>query len=159
MVRRLDAPLTLFRIADRRYPLFSGRAAGEVGFRWNPRGVEVVYASVTYAGAMLEKLVHTGTGRVPRYQVVVTISVPAGVRVEEVDPASHPGWRRFAVSQHIGREWFERGQTAILLVPSVVYEGLNAIINPAHPDAARLTVSRPRQVRWDKRLFSEASGR
>lgn len=157
MARRLSAPLTLYRIADRRYPLFSGRAAGQMGFRWNPRGVEVVYASVTYAGAMLEKLVHTGTGRVPGYQVVVTISVPAGLRVEEVDPASHPGWRRFAVSQRIGRQWFERGQTAILLVPSLVYEGQNAIINPAHPDAARLMVSRRQQVRWDKRLFSEES--
>ena len=157
MARRLSAPLTLYRIADRRYPLFSGRAAGQMGFRWNPRGVEVVYASVTYAGAMLEKLVHTGTGRVPRYQVVVTISAPAGLRVEEVVPASHPQWRRYAVSQRIGRQWFERGQTAILLVPSVVYEGLNAIINPAHPDAARLAISRPRQVRWDERLFSEES--
>lgn len=157
MARRLSAPLTLYRIADRRYPLFSGRAVGQVGFRWNPRGVEVVYASVTYAGAMLEKLVHTGTGRVPGYQVVVTIAVPAGLRVEEVEPASLPGWKRYAVSQRIGRQWFERGQTAILLVPSVVYEGQNAIINPAHPDAARLTISRPRQVRWDKRLFSAES--
>ena len=157
MARRLSAPLTLYRIADRRYPLFSGRAAGEAGFRWNPRGVEVVYASVTYAGAMLEKLVHTGTGRMPSYQVVMTISVPAGIRVKENDPASHSGWQRYAVSQRIGKQWFERGQTAILLVPSIVYEGQNAIINPAHPDAARLKVSRPRQVRWDKRLFSEES--
>ncbi len=115
----------------------------------------MAYASVTYAGAMLEKLVHTGTGRMPRYQVVVTISVPASTRVEEVNPALRPGWRRYAVSQRIGRQWFEGGQTAILLVPSIVYEGQNAIINPAHADAARFTVSRARQVRWDKRLFSE----
>lgn len=46
---------------------------------------------------------------------------------------------------------------SILLVPSVVHEGLNAIVTPAHPDAARLTISRPRQVRWDKRLFAEES--
>lgn len=149
-----SAPLTLYRIADRRYPLFSGDAAGQVGFRWNPRGIEVVYASVTYAGAMLEKLVHTGTGRTPTHQVLITISVPAGVRVEELDPALHPGWRRYAVSQRIGRRWVEQGQAAILLVPSIVYEGHNALINLAHPDAASLTVSGPRQVRWDKRLFS-----
>ena len=153
-MRRLSAPLTLYRIADRRYPLFSGHAAGQVGFRWNPRGIEVVYTSVTYAGAMLEKLVHTGTGRMPARQMVITISVPAGVRVEELDPALHPGWHRYAVSQRIGRRWVEQRRTAILLVPSVVYEGHNALINPAHPDAASLTVSRPRQIRWDKRLFS-----
>ena len=153
-MRPLSAPLTLYRIADRRYPLFSGRAAGQVGFRWNPRGIEVVYASATYAGAMLEKLVHTGTGRMPTHQAVITISVPAGVRVEELDPALHPGWRRYAVSQRIGRRWVEQGQAAILLVPSIVYEGHNALINLAHPDAASLTVSGPRQVRWDKRLFS-----
>ena len=155
MARRHSDPLTLYRIADRRYPLFSGHAAGQVGFRWNPKGVEVVYAGVTYAGAMLEKLVHTGPGRVPDNQVVVSISVPAGLRIDEIDPASHPGWRRYEVSQRIGGQWFERGQTAVLLVPSVVTEGLNAIINPAHADAARLTISKPRPVRWDKRLFSE----
>lgn len=157
MARRLSVALRLYRIADRRYPLFSGRAAAQAGFRWNPKGAEVVYASVTYAGAMLEKLVHTGTGRVPASQAVVTISAPAGMRVEEVDPVLHPGWRQYAASQDIGKQWLERRQTAILLVPSVVYEGQNAIINLAHPDAARLTVSRPRQVRWDKRLFSEGS--
>ena len=154
-MRRLSAPLTLYRIADRRYALFSGRAAGQAGFRWNPKGIEVVYASVTYAGAMLEKLVHTGTGRVPLHQALVTISVPTGMRVDEVDPALHPGWRRHAVSQRIGKRWFERGQTAILLVPSVVYEGQNAIINTFHPDCAKLTISRPRPLRWDRRLFSE----
>ena len=153
MARRLSAPLTLYRIADRRYPLYSGRAAAEVGFRWNPKGVEVVYASLTYAGAMLEKLVHLGIGRVPRYQVVVTVSIPAGIRVEEVDPARHPGWRQAAVSSRIGKDWFDQGDTAILLVPSVVFEGQNALINPSHPDAARFAVSRPRPVRWDRRLF------
>lgn len=153
MARRLSAPLTLYCIADRRYPLYSGRAAAEVGFRWNPKGVAVVYASLTYAGAMLEKLVHTGTGRVPRHQVVVTVSVAAGIRVEEVDPAELPGWRRLAVSRRAGKQWFDRGDTAILLVPSVIFEGQNALINPAHPDAAKFVLSRPRPVRWDRRLF------
>ena len=153
-MRRLSAPLTLYRIADRRYPLFSGRAAGQVGFRWNPRGIEVIYASVTYAGAMLARMIHTETGSMAKHQVLITISVPAGVRVEELDPALHPGWRRYAVSQRIGRRWVEQAQAAILLVPSIVYEGHNALINLAHPDAASLTVSRPRQVRWEKRLFS-----
>ena len=159
MARRLSAPLTLYRIADTRYPLYSGRAAGQVGFRWNPRGMEVVYASTTYAGAMLEKLVHTGTGRLPVYQFLITISLPAGLRIEEVDRVgslnTQPRWRRYAGSQRIGKQWFERGRTAVLLVPSVVYEGMNAIIDPVHADAARLTVSRPRQIRWDQRLFSE----
>ena len=154
MVRRLSAPLTLYRIADRRYPLFSGHTAAQVGFRWNPRGIQINYAGVTYAGAMLEKLAHTGTGRMPKHQVLITNSVPAGVRVEELDPALHPGWRRYAVSQRIGRKWVEQGKSAVLLVPSIIYEGHNALINLAHPDAARLTVSNPRQVRWDKRLFS-----
>lgn len=155
MARQLDAPLTLYRIADRRYPVYSGRAAAEIGFRWNPKGIEVVYASLTYAGAMLEKLVHTGTGRVPRHQVLVTITVPAAIRVDDVDPARHPGWRQVAVSRRIGRQWFERGDTAVLLVPSVVFEGQNALVNPAHADAARFTVSRPREIRWDRRLFLE----
>jgi len=33
----------------------------------------------------------------------------------------------------------------------------NAVVNPAHPDAARLVVSAPQPVVWDQRLF--VSGR
>ncbi len=158
MVRRLDKPLVLYRIADRRYPLFSGYAASQAGFRWNPKGIEAVYASLSYAGAMLEKLVHTGTGRVPGFQVAMTITAPPGTRVEEFDPDDHSGWRRYTVSQRIGRQWVERARSAILLVPSVVFDGQNAIINSRHPDISRFSVSKPHPVLWDKRLFADGPG-
>jgi RES domain-containing protein len=29
----------------------------------------------------------------------------------------------------------------------------NALVNPQHPDAAKLLVSQPEKVVWDKRLF------
>jgi RES domain-containing protein len=45
-------------------------------------------------------------------------------------------------------------RSAVLLVPSVVARvEFNALVNPAHPDAARIVVAEPRPVLWDERLF------
>lgn len=155
MARRLEQPLVLYRIADSRFPIFSGRLAAESGFRWNPKGVEVIYASCSYPGAMLEKLVHTAIGTIPKHQVVATIALPTGLMIETIDPPEHPHWKEYGISQALGREWMPAAKTAVLLVPSIVFEGQNALINPLHPDANRLTVSDPRPVDWDVRLFSK----
>jgi len=32
----------------------------------------------------------------------------------------------------------------------------NAVVNPAHPDAARILVAKNQQVIWDQRLFGLA---
>ena len=54
-----------FRIADRRHPIFDGTGAMLHGARWNSPGKPVIYAAETYAGALLETLVHANLGSVP----------------------------------------------------------------------------------------------
>ncbi len=48
-----------FRIADKRFPIFDGTGARLVGGRWNSPGKAVIYAAETFAGAVLEVLVHS----------------------------------------------------------------------------------------------------
>lgn len=48
--------MQLYRIASSRHPVWDGKDAAILSGRWNSAGQPVIYASVTYAGAMLEVL-------------------------------------------------------------------------------------------------------
>ena len=52
--------------------------------------------------------------------------------------------------------WLEKAPTAVLRVPSVVFDvERNVLINPEHPDFRRIKVAGTEPVRWDERLFTE----
>jgi RES domain-containing protein len=55
-----------FRVADPRHALFDGSGAYMKGGRWNSPGRRIIYAAETYAGALLEALVHLNFDSVPR---------------------------------------------------------------------------------------------
>ena len=90
MAYRLRRELVCYRIADRRFPLFSGEHAAQVGGRWNPWGRPAIYACTTYSGAMLEKLAQLGTTRIPRHQVSITITIASGSTVQAYDSDELP---------------------------------------------------------------------
>lgn len=145
----------LYRIADARYGAEGGEGARLYGGRWNSPGRAVICACTTYAGAMLEKLVRTGR-QIPKHQVCVTFEYPDDLRVTTLDASSLPGWNHedFTVSRRAGDAWLLAAQTAILLVPSVVFDiERNALINPAHPEMARIRIASVEPIRWDDRLF------
>jgi RES domain-containing protein len=117
----------------------------------------VFYAAETYAGALLEVLVHSNLGRVPKTHAAVEVSIPDSIAVESLDGVSLPGWDaedQFA-SRAFGNEWLRTRRSAVLLVPSTVLRGRehNVLINPEHPDFLRIVASEPQDVQWDKRLF------
>lgn len=148
--------MLLYRIADERYGAESGEGARLYGGRWNSPGRAVIYACTTYAGAMLEKLVHTGR-QIPRHQVCVTFSVPEALKIIELQPGRIRGWEaeNCKVSRRAGDAWLSAQASAILLVPSVVFAvERNALINSAHPQARRVRVQSIEPVRWDERLFA-----
>ena len=130
-----------------------------VGGRWNSPGLGVIYASRSYAGAMLECLAHAGIGRVPRTHVAVEIAIAGSVAVEHQDEGSLPaGWDHpdLRVARAFGDAWIREMRTAVLVVPSVVArrEG-NLLINPRHPDIKGIAAGRPEPVVWDARLFAQ----
>ena len=147
-----------WRIADGRFDPFSPVGASLVGGRWNSPGLAVIYASNSYAGAMLECLAHAGIGRVPRTHVAVEIAIAGAVAVERHDQSGLPaGWDHadLRVARVFGDAWIRELRTAVLVVPSVVArrEG-NVLVNPRHPDFSRIVASAPEPVVWDARLFA-----
>ena len=147
-----------WRIADGRFNPFNAVGASLVGGRWNSPGLGVIYASRSYAGAMLECLAHAGIGRVPRTHVAVEIVIAEAVSVERHDERGLPaGWGHadLRVARAFGDAWIRERRTAALVVPSVVArrEG-NVLINPQHPDFNSIVASKPELVVWDARLFA-----
>ena len=57
------------------------------------------------------------------------------------------------VSRSLGSVWLAAGATALLAVPSVIInEENNVLINPTHPDAAKLTATKIRRFVYDHRV-------
>ena len=150
--------MQLYRIASSRHPVWDGTGAAILGGRWNSAGQPVIYASVTYAGAMLEVLAHTNTGKVPPSHRCVTAEVPDELEITRLEIPNLPsGWddQDSLAAQIVGDEWLRTGRSAVLLVPSVLTRiEFNALVNPTYPDAAKIKVSEPQPVLWDHRLFN-----
>ena len=150
-------PLTVWRIGDRSFPIFSAYGAMHRGGRWNSPGIAVIYASSTLAGAMLEVRAHTN-GVDPPDQSYISIHLPDGVSVERVNRRDVKGWRHAScqASRQFGDQWASDARSCILIVPSAVCPApsFNVLINPLHPDFGKITTSKPKKLRWDRRLFS-----
>ena len=146
-----------YRIAGGSYPVFDAAGAELYGGRWNSAGRPVIYAGESFAIAMLERLVYTGIGRVPRDSRYVEIEIPDDLPVETVALLDLPGWDSadLAASRAFGDRWQAEGRGAVLSVPSVV-TGIdrNLVLNPRHADFARLIAGAEQPVTWDRRLFS-----
>ena len=117
----------------------------------------VVYAGIGFATALVEKLVRTRVGRIPKDQQMGEILVPGYLAAEEIGAADLPGWRDPGCEPAEPSAMpVRRAQTLALIVPSVPAMGYerNLLLNQLHPDFAEVTCARPRPVVWDARLFA-----
>ncbi len=154
-----EAAVRAYRIGSRQYQLFDGAgAASSDTARWNSRGRRVIYAAEHYATAVLEKLAQLNSVKLPASLAYIEISVPPGLTIERVDPATVKGWDREdkAASQAFGDRWYDEQRAAVLLVPSLAAPGLewNVAINQQHPDFPRLSASALRPVVGHPRLLA-----
>ena len=137
----------------------AGKGAAHKGARWNQAGEHVTYAATSISLAAWETRAHFGKGgKLPWNRFLVRIDVPDDIwaaREIMVRPPS-VGWDAIPeglVSRGEGSDWLKSGRTALLVVPSVIInEEDNALINPAHPDAARITVIKVRRFIYDHRV-------
>lgn len=147
---------TVYRLTKRRYPVYDGSGAALEGARWNSPGRLLIYASEHYATAILEKLVHAGRTLLPGAHHAAAIEIPDDLQLEDFDPRA-AGWdtEDSATARAYGDAWHASGRTAVLIVPSLPGQPIerNFIINPGHPDAARIRVMPAFDVVWDGRLF------
>jgi RES domain-containing protein len=148
---------TVYRLAKRRYRVYDGSGAALEGARWNSPGRLVIYASEHYATALLERLVQAGRTQLPGALHAAAIEIPDDVPAEEFNPAAVPGWDadESATARAFGDDWHASGRSAVLIVPSLPGQPVerNFVINPGHPDAARIRVGPSFDVVWDGRLF------
>lgn len=156
------AGLKAWRLSLRKYAesAFSGEGPRIYGGRWNPVGVPVVYASLSLSLAVLEVFVHMTTRAEP--DDYVSIEVDLGIdesQAERVDLRKLPrNWRMLEnpTLQAMGAEWAQSKRSLVLLVPSVIIEGeWNAVVNPLHPSAKKIALSKPKSFTFDERLFKE----
>ncbi|MQA22215.1 RES family NAD+ phosphorylase [Rugamonas rivuli] len=137
----------------------AGKGAARSGARWNQVGEHVTYASTSISLAAWETRAHFAQGiALPWNRILVRIDVPDDIwAARAITPGPLPvGWDvvpEGMVSRAIGSAWLASGATALLVVPSVIInEEDNVLINPAHPDATRLTVDRVRRFVYDQRV-------
>lgn len=147
-----------YRVCKTRYAPDDASGAARVGGRWNSPGRPVIYCGISQAGAMLEILTYANRIKLPGAHHVATFIIPADVATETVTAHDATGWDEPGsdIARSIGDAWLDRSKTAVLFVPSAIaqpYEQ-NVVINPAHTDFARLTMTVPVAIRWDPRLLS-----
>lgn len=148
---------TAWRVCKTRHAPFDGTGAMLRGARWDSAGRPVVYAADSFAGAILEILAHASYPRtLPGPHHAIRIDVPDEL-VEVLAADALPGWDlvESTEAREFGDRWLAEARTVALRVPSVPARpvGGNVLVNPAHPDVARITVSAPFPVPWDERLF------
>ena len=153
--------MRLWRICRAAYAkaTLSGVGGLRVSGRWHHMGHRVTYCAEHASLAALEMLVHFDAKLAPDDFVLVEIDVPSRVKVESLDTAALPNtWRRTPAPrklQDIGMAWLESRRAAILRVPSsVIPNESNFLVNPEHPDSARLVVVSTRAFRFDQRLVA-----
>jgi RES domain-containing protein len=150
-----------WRIATARHakaPL-DGEGSRLFGGRWSSVGVRVAYAPESIALAVLETLVHYDTDTIPGNLVLIAVDIPDAVRVETIPAAALPkNWRAYPAPvelQMLGDAWVKRARTAVLNTPSaLVPEERNLLINPAHPDFAKIKSRTIRPFAFDPRMFA-----
>jgi RES domain-containing protein len=149
--------MIVYRIADARHPIFDATGAMLHGGRWNSVGLRAIYAAETYAGALLEVLVHSNLSQPPKNHRAVRIAIPDEVKLETVLVDSIEGWdaEDMRASRSFGDRWIQENRTAVLRVPSVITQGResNIVFSPAHPEFALVRADAPEPVHWDARLF------
>jgi RES domain-containing protein len=151
---------TVWRITSARYAShpFDGEGARLYGGRWNHPGTAMVYCSATLSLAALEYFVHLEPDLAPPDLVAAAAELPPGLAVESLEVEALPGdWREYPGPERLrdlGSGWIRSGRTAVLQVPSsVIPHEMNVLLNPAHPDFARIRLRDAEPFSFDPRMW------
>jgi RES domain-containing protein len=139
--------------AEREAEVLSGEGARLYGGRWNPSGIAAVYAAESRALAVLETFVHVALeARAMRF-VLITLALPARVRVERYASGRAPP--TLAASQEVGRARLGGARPPLaLVVPSVIVpQESNFVLCPRHARFAGVRVVAREAFSFDERLW------
>ena len=151
--------ITAYRITQTKHATdaFSGEGGRLTGGRWNPIGSRMVYLSSSLSLATLELFVHTED-----YSTLMRLfsSIPVTIDSKFIETPKlkdlPKGWNSpeiMASTQIYGGEWLRSKKSLVLAVPSAVtHSELNYLINPEHPDFAKIKVGDVTAFQLDPRL-------
>jgi RES domain-containing protein len=153
--------ISAWRIVSANYKdnAFAGDGARIHGGRWNSKGVAVVYTADSLALASIEMIVNLPAPKL--LQKYVRISAQTSLNlVSELSGADLPeDWNSRPISpstRAIGDRWIKEQRSAVLRVPSIVVpDEYNYLLNPTHPDFARIKIGKPTIYYFDPRLTKQ----
>ena len=136
----------------------SGKGAAIKGARWNSIGVEMIYTASNRSLAMAEVAVHFTLATLPSDYMMITIFIPDDISLLKLNISDLPtDWNAFphpATTQAIGDKFIAENKYCVLQIPSVVTQGdYNLLINPNHPDFAKIKIVTAEKFPFDKRIF------
>jgi RES domain-containing protein len=153
------ADRTLWRISD--HLDLSGVGGLKRSGRWHNRGKKIVYLSDSPTGALLETLVHFDLDPedIPEFYTRLKVSIPDDMAMEQLDPPDGVDWTLDEkLTRSMGDVWLAAGATCLARVPSVIAsEAWNYLLNPKHPDFARVQIIAVTREQYDKRIFRFSS--
>lgn len=125
--------------------------------RWNAEGKKVIYTAASVALAFLENMIRRqGVGFNSDFKTMI-IEIPSDLKFETIKAETLPrGWREFtdySKCQHLGNEWFDRGENPVLKVPSAVLsEEFNYVISATHADFKKIKLLETTELVPDERI-------
>jgi RES domain-containing protein len=150
-----SARIQAYRILKRKFAgsAFSGEGARRYGGRWNSVGTGVVYTSSTISLAILEWRAHLTQWPAPS-SVIFEIDFDASLVWSPTKlPANWKLWPYPKANASVGDHWVRSGKSAVMKLPSaVVPKEFNYILNPAHPDFAKVSIGKYQVFKADPRF-------
>lgn len=152
--------MRIYRLARQKYVNdLSGTGAALFGYRWNSKGVRMVYTARSRALAMAEVAVHLSLISLPEDYMMLTLELPDSVKIAELNrDLLNFDWRAFPHSpktQEMGDAFVRKAESCALKVPSAVVKGdFNYLLNPQHSHMAFVKTIEVEPFPFDRRLFA-----
>lgn len=149
-----------WRLVKRKFAAdaFKGAGARTFGGRWNSPGTSVVYCAEHVSLAALEILVRLrDPGPLAAYSLIRVEFADRLVRAVAAKdlPAEWAAFPAPAALRAIGDRWTAGLESVVLRVPSALIESeCNYLLNPQHPDFARVEIGEPQDFVFDPRFLT-----
>ena len=109
---------------------------------------------------MLDRLVNDSTDILSTNLSICTFLIPDSIAIDKLEAGELPqNWDDHPYindTQQIGSQWLQQCSSAVLQVPSsLCADEYNFIINPAHPDSAKITCIDCKAFQYPNRLAAK----
>ncbi|MFZ0241629.1 MAG: RES family NAD+ phosphorylase [Desulfobacterales bacterium] len=145
--------------ADWAHAAFTGEGGLTHSSRWNKKGTRIIYTASSLSLATLEILVNMPTRLIANKNylaIAASFNEKLVKRVRTKDLP--PNWSQYPatfITKELGTLWVEEGKSAVLAVPSsLIPSEMNFLINPSHPDFGQISIGKPENYQFDKRLLA-----